>query len=400
MAIKLLLLTHRIPFPLNDGGAMGVHYFINGYVQQGIDLSVLSMNTTKHFVPENKWPASYKNLSMFKAIKIDNTVQIADAFKNIFSTKSYNTQRFESIEFKNALIEILQTHEFDFIQLDNIYLESYIEVIRKYSKAKMICRIHNLEHLIWQRLADNKIRSLKKMYLNILAKRLKRVELQALQRVDILLTINKQEENLLKALGVQTSCFYMPFGIDINNIPKKNIQMQEQTIFHLGSLDWQPNLEGIEWFLNEVWPLVESQNGAVQLHIGGKNMPKFLLDNSMHNVIIHPSVPDATAFMQTYHTLIVPLLSGAGIRIKILEALSLGKHIVSTSLGANGIDIEHKKNILIADTAADFANAIIQIMQGVHPNLGKQANLLARNNYDSTQLFYNLSNFLHSIAQA
>ncbi len=400
MPLKVLLITHRIPFPLNDGGAMGVHYFIDGYLQQGVELSVLSMNTTKHFVPESKWPVIYKKLRLFKAVPIDNEVKLWGAFKNIFSKKSYNTQRFESVTFNQALIDILQSNSYDYVQIDNIYLESYIDTIRKYAKAKLICRIHNIEHLIWQRLADNKSKSVKKMYLQLLAKRLKRVELQALAKVDLLLTINKQEENTLKALGVNSKTYYMPFGIDIDGLVKRNIQMQAQSIFHIGSLDWQPNLEGVAWFLNEVWPLVEIKNGAIQLHIAGKNMPAAMQEKKIHNVIMHGSVPDATAFMQTYHTLIVPLLSGAGIRVKILEALSLGKHIVSTSIGAQGIDAVHGKHILIADTPQAFANAILEIMQGQHISIGSNAYNLAMTHYNKANLFTQLNNYLIQSAKA
>jgi polysaccharide biosynthesis protein PslH len=400
MPLKLLLLTHRVPFPLNDGGAMGVHYFVDGYLKQGVDIALLSMNTTKHFVAKENMPALFTNLRIFKTIEVDNAIKIGAALKNIFSSKSYNTQRFESVAFENALVEILQKNTFDIVQIDNIYLESYIPVIRKFSRAKLVCRIHNIEHLIWQRLADNKGKSIKKWYLNLLAKRLKRVELKALQNVDAWLSINKKEEQTLGDLGIKTNCYYMPFGIDIQSIAKKNIQLQDQTIFHLGSLDWQPNLEGVAWFINEVWPLIEQKNGAVQLHIAGKNMPKYLLENKMHNVIIHGNVPDATAFMQTYHTLIVPLLSGAGVRIKILEALSLGKHIVSTSLGADGIDVTHQKNILLADTPQDFSNAILQIMEGQHLQLGQEAQKLAMLAYNKTDLFFNLKKYLENFAKA
>ncbi len=393
MALKILLLTHRIPFPLNDGGAMGVHYFIDGYLQQQVSLSVLSMNTTKHFVPEKKWPSLYNNLNFFKAVPIDNKVKLLGAFKNLFSTKSYNTQRFESKAYLEALENILREHTFDIVQIDNIYLESYISTIRNLTKAKIICRIHNIEYLIWQRLADNQAKGLKKYYLQLLANRLKIVELNALKQVDLLLTINKDEQHFLKAQGIETLAYYMPFGIDSSSLQMRNVQLQAQTIFHIGSMDWKPNLEGLAWFMNKVWPLVEEKNGAVQLHIAGKNMPEYLLQNNMHNVKAHGMVPEATAFMQTYHTLIVPLLSGAGVRVKILEAISLGKHIVSTSIGASGLDLTHQKNILIADTPQAFADAIIQIMQGNYPHLGKEAKAIANSQYNKPLLFKNLIDY-------
>ncbi len=173
--MKILQLVNRIPFPLNDGGSLGVHYYTQGFIDAGIDLSMLAMNTTRHWVDENRLPVLYRQLDHFVTVKVDNRIRPLPALLNLFKRSSYNIDRFVTADYRNALIALLQKESFDIIQLESLFLVPYIPVIRQYSKAKVVIRQHNIEYRIWERLAAQAGNPLKQWYLALLARRLKKI---------------------------------------------------------------------------------------------------------------------------------------------------------------------------------------------------------------------------------
>jgi polysaccharide biosynthesis protein PslH len=396
--LKILFLTHRIPYPLTDGGAMVSDFMITGFINQKVELSMISLNTTKHFVPIDSLPAYYKKLKHFDTINIDNDITMFGAINNLFTSESYHTSRFASKELNSKITKLLQTQSYDFVIIDNIFLQDTIATIRKYSAAKIACRIHNIEHFIWQKLASNTKNIFKKKYLEIQAKRLRKIELQTLANVDLLLLLNGNEGAVLKAMKIFTASYIMPYGIDLNlNIFSSKFKLN--TCFHLASMNWLPNVEALDWFLEKVFPIVIQKNKEFILHIGGKHLPEKYLKLANNNIIVHPIVEDAKQFMQQHGICIVPLLSGAGIRVKILEAMSNAVPIVSTTLGASGLDIVHHHDILIADSPEDFANALLQ-NENVVINIGKNAYETVALKYqkrkiiEATITYFNL--FLHA----
>ncbi|MDQ3017884.1 MAG: glycosyltransferase family 4 protein, partial [Bacteroidota bacterium] len=132
----------------------------------------------------------------------------------------------------------------------------------------------------------------------------------------------------------------------------------QMTLCFIGSLDWVPNIEGLEWFLSNCWPLINKNWPGITLHIAGRNTPKNLSELRLPNVIIHGEVDDATAFISSHSVMIVPLFSGSGMRVKIVEGMFLGKAVISTSLGKEGIEGDHMTDLLIANDVDEFIKAI------------------------------------------
>jgi polysaccharide biosynthesis protein PslH len=383
--MRILLLSHRVPFPLNDGGAIGLDYFITGYLNAGAKLSMLSLNTSKHFVDVKQLPSYYNSLEVFETVYVDNRIKPVSAFLNLFTSHSYNAIRFYTKDFEDVLIKLLQTTKYDIIHLDSIYLGHYINTIRIYSKAKIACRIHNIEHKIWERLAENASNPLKKWYLNLLTKRLKKFEADTLNHTDSLLTIAEEDTTDLKAFSVNTFTYLLPFGIDTSKI---NYHASEGiNCFHIGSMDWIPNIEGINWFLKEVWPLVHQMNPIISCHLAGKKM-KIEDFPRLEGVVYHGEVNSSEEFIKSHNVMIVPILSGDGIRVKILEALAQGKKIVSTSLGARGIQVKQGESVYIANQAKSFAESIIKAIQE-NDAMNKAARKLVESQYDKTEIFEN-----------
>lgn len=382
--LKILQLVNRIPYPLNDGGSIGIHYYTDGFLQAGVSLSMLAMNTTRHWVDTATLPPLYRQLEHFEAVRVDNRIKPLDAFLNLFGNSSYNIDRFISLDYEKALVRLLQRQEFDIIQLEGLYVVPYIPLIRQYSNARVVIRQHNIEFRIWERLADKAANPLKRAYLKLLARRLKRFELQHLDDYDLVLPISKEDERFCKALGGHAPLFLHPFGIDVRALPFCPAPGPPVSLYHIGAMDWLPNRESVDWLLEKVMPLVHRASPQTRLYLAGRNMPEYYRRNQWPGVEVLGEVPDAQAFERDKSILVVPLLSGGGVRIKIFQGMAMGKTVVTTAIGLEGNEAQDGLQVYVADTPESFAAKIIALVQRPEQILetGKAARELMEQQYD------------------
>ena len=293
------------------------------------------------------------------------------------------------------MISLLKGWDYDVIQLETLYLAPYIDTIRKYSKAQIVMRSHNVEFEIWNRIASNTSFLPKRWYLQHLTKKLRRFELESLNKYDAMATVTQRDLDSYRQLGYDGLGFAIPIGIDINDYQPR-MKENEISISFIGSLDWIPNLEGLNWFLEKVWPQVVRECPDVKLHIAGRNTPNEIRALTSENLIIEGEVDDAKEFINAHSIMIVPLLSGSGMRVKILEGMALQRTIVSSSIGMEGIPATDKKEILIADTPNQFAEALIWAIQNpqTHLSIGSQARMFIQSYFDRTT---NAKKFINQI---
>ncbi len=398
--MKILQLCNKVPFPPKDGGCIAMNNLTQGLIDQGCELKVLAINTKKHFVEIDKLPIEYCSKTNIEAVFIDTDIKTISAIRNLFSNRSYNIERFYSRAFADKLSNVLRSEKFDIIQLESLYVSMYVDVICKYSKAKIVLRAHNIEHKLWEHNALLAKNPLKKAYLNLLAKRLKKYELYSLQTFDSIITITKEDEIYFKKAGFSKAIETVPFGIDLKNNPENNLPTKDfSSVFHIGAMDWQPNIDGVNWFVNEVWDKILTKYPHLQLYLAGRNMNWELTQLKRSNVNVVGEVESASEFMQSKGLMIVPLLSGSGMRVKVIEGMALGKTIISTKIGAEGINHENNKNILIADTADEFVEAISRCLndRSFADNVGANARLLVEMKYDNQKICKKLIDFYRSI---
>ena len=164
-------------------------------------------------------------------------------------------------------------------------------------------------------------------------------------------------------------------------------------------MNWIPNEEGIDWFLNKVWDLINMKMPDLKFYLAGREMPDWLINNKKTNVEVVGEVESAQDFINSKVIMIVPLFSGSGIRIKIIEGMALGKAIISTKLGAEGIHYEDNKNILIANTPEEFVDQIEKCIKSkkLCETIGFNARKLIEKKYDNKKIIQNLVDFYKEI---
>jgi polysaccharide biosynthesis protein PslH len=352
--VNILQICNKSPYPPKEGGPIAMFNLAEGLIQAGHNVDVLAITTNKFFIKDSELPEDYRIQTSFSSVYINTSIKLTHAFFNLFSVNSFNVQRFDSVEMHDRIKEILIKKNFDLIQLETIYVCPYIGTIRKYSNARIILRAHNIEHLIWNRIASNEKKYIKRSYLYYLAKKLKRYEYKVFKNVDGIACISEIDTNFLKTSFVMSPIKTIPFGM---KVPEYYNEFQPSTrlsFFHIGSMDWIPNQEGIKWFLENCMPILAKEIPNNKIYLAGRNMPFWVSKYKYPNLMVMGEVEDALKFIRTHDIMFVPLFSGSGVRIKILEGMALGKVIISTAIGAEGIQYTEGKNILIANTPEQF----------------------------------------------
>lgn len=368
-----------------------------GLMQYGCTVRQLSIATDKHpWLPEKIDPA-FLHATKADAIYVNTNVRWLPAFLSLFKSSSYNVDRFYSLSFEARLIETLAAQEFDIIQLESLYMAPYIPAIRRMSKGKIVLRAHNAESDIWKKYADEESDILKRKWFRDLAEKLARYERNTLKIVDAVVPITQQDAVRFEEFGnkkpTHVSTFAMESPVRIAAKP-----VIPNTVFHIGAMDWKPNADGVQWLTDKVWPLVLKKIPSAQLHLAGKGMREDLTF-SVPNITIHGEVASAKEFMQTYRVMAVPLFSGGGVKIKVVEGMFLGKPIVTTNSGAEGINYTEGQELFIRETPEAFAEALCDLLQNesLADHLGKNAEKSAQENHKLSRVTEKLCDFYRTI---
>jgi glycosyltransferase involved in cell wall biosynthesis len=308
-------------------------------------------------------------------------------------------ERFISDAFAHKLKDILREEEFDIIQFEMTFMSPYLELVRQNSKAKTVLRAHNIEHLIWERISESTVNPLKKIYLRHLARTLKKHELSVINDFDGVAAITKNDADFFIQAGCRIPITDIPFGINLSRFHELPQDTRNISLFSIGSMNWIPNQEGIRWFLETVWPDVAKKYPFLKYFIAGREMPSWLAESQYPNVEIAGEVADAVNFINEHNVMIVPLFSGSGIRIKIIEGMACSKTIISTTVGAEGIHYTNLEDILIADEPVGFIEMISACMndRSFLSRIGKNARELIKKDYDRDLIIQKLLGFYQKI---
>jgi glycosyltransferase involved in cell wall biosynthesis len=392
--MKILILSSKVPYPPKDGGSIATLGLACGLAGKGNDITLLCLNTSKHFVSMEDLPD--RLTSKMRIITVVHNTKIRPVralFNLVFSWEPYNGIRFISSLFEAALTRLLTSEKFDIIQLEGPYMGYYIPVIKNFSNARISLRAHNVEHEIWARKSLNEPNLLRRYYLNILSQRIKKHEAKILKSIDLLVPISERDQKLLLQLNPGLRSFVTPAGLDVENYPLPE-DPEYPSLFYIGSLDWMPNQEGIVWFIDNVWPEVQKES-RIRFHVGGRGAPDWLEKKLISsNVDFHGEVENAYGFMNRYAIMVSPVFSGSGIRIKILEAMMMGKAVISTRIGSEGISYTHGENILLADDPSAF----VQLIRDYSSNREKYDKIAARGRIFVMESFNNLA-FCKSLSE-
>jgi glycosyltransferase involved in cell wall biosynthesis len=388
--MRILILTPRLPWPPIDGGRIAMARLAEGLVGTGAEVEILSLNPRKHRV-EASAPMP------LNAIDIDTSRILAPALAAIANDVPFVVGRFVSNEFREALRVTLRRFAPDIVQIESPFLLPYAGIVRSEGNARLVLRSLNVEFRIWEGLARTERNLLRRIALRQVASSLRTYEVRRHAAIDAIVPISQDDADDFRSLGNTRPMHVVPCGVAVPE--EKRDAPSPNSVGFIGSLDFRPNQEAVEWIVTELWPRVLQRAPEARLSMAGSSAPEWLR-RRMSSVDFRGTVDDATAFMSTMSVMIAPLFAGGGMRIKVLEAMALAKPVVATKLGAGGLDVAHGRDILIADDAESFADAVARLLcdRQMAARIGNAARETVRSRYDNDVLARGLIRFYVSLS--
>lgn len=395
--MNILLLANKPPYPAKDGSSLATLNMAIGLAKAGNSVKVLAISTQKHNCKPEDIPIDLSTLIDFRLVQINTRIKPFRTLINLlFSNKPYNIERFINKRYSQELDTIIKNNRFDIIQIEGLYIFPYLKLIQSLTNAPIVYRSHNIEHEIWARISTNQKNWVKAKYLSLLSKRILKLENEVVRSEVAIVSISKRDEEWFIAQGSKNQSITIPSGYLLPE-NQNYTGNASNDICYLGSLDWIPNQEGLRWFLGYVWPKVHDLLPNLKFNIAGRNAPDSIIDivKKIPNVVFHGEVENAQKYLRNYSIIVIPLLSGSGMRVKIVEGMILGKAIITTTIGLEGIDAIHNQQVLVADRPEDFAKAIFDLIE--QPNLktyiAEKAAIFAKENFDNSVLTKKLESF-------
>lgn len=358
--MRILQFCPKPPLPSLDGGCLASYELSKIIIASSFDLKLLCLASEKHPFRPEFFDQTYTRTCNPDAVTISTKKPFYYYLFKLFSTKSAQIGRFKNPQVEEFLIALLKKENFDLIVFDGLMTCVYLQLCRKLSKAKIIYRSHNIEHALISMRSKEEVNPIRKVFFKSESHKIKAFETNIWNSCDQVWSISMADSLEIRNTIGNVKVLDMPFTLQGT---KNSMKAKENTLFHLGSMDWRPNFIGLRSFIKDVWPLILVGNKDLELHLAGKNIGKVERHLKGKNIYIHDNVPDSDNFFKTYDVLIVPVNAASGIRIKTVQALSMGKVVVSTKSGASGINAINYLNMLISKSPLEMADQIISLFR-------------------------------------
>jgi glycosyltransferase involved in cell wall biosynthesis len=374
---KILILTQVFPYPPDAGPKIKTFSLIK-FLAQDYAITLVSFvrpdNTPEHVQALMAYCEEVHCVPMRRDRWRDGLALL----RSLISTRPFLIVRDQSGRMTATLNELVRCNTFAVIHADQLNMAQFGLPLP--AKAHLLDQ-HNAVWKIIDRLRQGEKNWLKRLLMELETVKLRRYERGICRLFDAVLTVNQQD-----ARALDLDCHVIPIGVDAAGTVPLKLAPGSLNLVSLGTMFYPPNVEGAVWFATEVFPLILAVEPAATYTIIGPRPPAAIYDLARHNPNIRVTgyLPELRPTLEGSAGLVVPLLSGGGMRVKILEALALGLPVISTSIGAESIRLENEKTALLADTPEDFARACLKLMAGpgLQAQLARAGRQLALELYD------------------
>lgn len=320
---------------------------------------------------------------------------ILSLFANLFSPKPFAVKRFYRKEAKNRILQILNENDVNLVHFDMLHLGMYYDYINSVPK---ILVNHNVESLRLARLIKVQKNVFIKLYLYVQYLKLIYFEKKMCPKFDRCIVVSDTDKEILKKICSKDNFEIVPNGVDIEYFKPNNVKLKFNSLVWAGGMGDPYNKDAVDYFLEEIFPIIHSEIPDVQMNfIGPSPTDKLIkLAQNYPNIKVTGYVDDIRPYVAESSIFVAPLRSGSGTKIKVLNAMAQGKAVVTTSVGAEGINVENKKNIIISDDPKEFAENMIYLLKNpeVAKKMGEYGRNLIENNY-AWEIIFNQMNFIY-----
>jgi polysaccharide biosynthesis protein PslH len=366
MKPKILYLAHLLPWPLS-GGAQIKSYHTLQALSEHYDITMLALirreDERAHL--ETLAPLCVGGMTTFHLPRGGVKNKLRDvwyALKALITQQSFLIIRDYQANLWQKMHETEFLSDFAAIHVDHLQMMPFVP---ENIKIPVVLDQHNAEFLIPKRLSETVTNPLMRWYAGGEWRRLQRFEATACERATVTLVVSEEDRALLAPLAPKASIVVYPIGVDTAFFAPQERVAEPNTILSIGTMYWPPNVDAMVYFCGEILPLIREKYPKITVNIVGPKPVASIVQLGVADPNIHVTgfVDDVREFAKTCGVFIVPLRSGSGMRVKILTALAMGLPVVSTTVGAEGIEVVDGTHVLLADTPRDFADAVLSLLE-------------------------------------
>jgi sugar transferase (PEP-CTERM/EpsH1 system associated) len=387
--MRVLHFAPRVCWPL-DTGAKLRNYHLARVLARQTRVTLLAFNHHDESLPSVENP--YEQVI---AVKRDAAYTFTKVLRGLWGRTPLPVLNYTTDSMKKALEGILDEKDFDVVQVEGIHLMVYLPIIRSARKRPLvICDWHNIESELMRQYSRREPNLLRRAYAGKTARLMSEFESRALDEFDAHVVVSQKDAERLRNLNSDARVFVIENGVDTGYYSDTQVEKAaaarcdapgKNRIVFVASMDYHANIEGAVSFAREVWPSLRARQPELVFTIVGRDPSREVRALALRpGIEVTGTVDDVRPFYRNAVAAIVPLNVGGGSRLKILEAMAAGVPVVSTTLGAEGLDVRHGENILIADTSEQLAEAIVSVVedQEQRNRLGTAGRALVSNHYE------------------
>jgi len=382
--LKILQISARLPWPLTDGGAIGIFHLARAAHEEGHDVTFLSFPLDDAALTLE----GINEMSRFCDVRLVSRPlpsRLSTLLRTLFRG-AYPIERRMMPEMFELITQTIAEKQFDVVHLDHSHVGKYGRWIKARYKLPIVLRQHNFETVIYERFASTEKNIFKRALGKMHGRRLRIEERAILNDVDAIAAITEQDAALMKEVAPKANYFVIPAGVDSTYFqPARQEEVAPRTILWVGGIDWDPNRDALDYFLRMIFPIIMKLEPTTRLEVLGSGTRAFEKLTTAFGVAVrlHGKVPDIRKYLAAAGVLVVPLRVGGGMRVKLLEFFAAGKAVVSTSIGAEGNLARNGVEIELRDDPREFALAVVELMRNPEKAqaLGISARALAEKEY-------------------
>jgi glycosyltransferase involved in cell wall biosynthesis len=362
MSIKVLQIAVALPYPPTDGGRQGIFYVTRSMSRAGAEVSMVTTDKPTSTIDPGELAGLCRRFVLLH--KDTRNVLWRAAMSSLLSHVPYNVGKFADKRVLAEAVRLMREDPCDVVQLEGVYAAWYgFRLRRLFPSALYVLRAHNVEQQIFARAASSTSSLPLRLYLSLQAVKMRRFEDRAVLWADMVVPVTSVDcSELERRTGRRGGWHVATAGVDASVMKPVEVDNSAADIAFAGPLRWYPNRQGVEWFVKRVWLLVHARSAQSRFKVMGEPSADRWSVPPAPGVDTLGFVPSVETELASCRVFVVPLLSGSGIRLKILNAAAWGIPVVSTSIGAEGLDFQDGSEILIRDDPAEFAEAVLRLL--------------------------------------
>lgn len=282
------------------------------------------------------------------------------AIRGLYSSTPVAIERYRSPHMERQIEHLCRRHHFDCLVSDFLTPCANIPDL-----SRCVLFQHNVETVIWRRLAQHSANFASRFYLHLQAERMFAFERRICQGVRKVIAVSRSDAELMESLFDVKGVTHVPTGVDVDHFTPPAENAGKSDLLYLGSMDWMPNIDGVTYFVREVLPLIRRRRPDCTLTIAGRQPAPQVqaLEKQDSRITVTGTVADVRPYLWDSKLSIVPLRIGGGTRLKIYESMAAKVPVVSTTIGAEGLEVTSPDNIRLADTPAAFAENCLEFLE-------------------------------------